>query len=142
MVRILEQWPNEKVENKLFLPKMQKQNDSPKHDGFFYFVFLGSRTCWKHPTEFTGFQRSYPRINLPVNPMWQTLTVSQNSLSMIAIPASNQRGLLEKLISLNTSESNHPNLEAPAYVLSSVLAPLKGTLFSKRVYPFHVSFKW
>lgn len=43
--------------------------------------------------------------------------MSKNILNMIAIPVSNQRVLLEQIIFLETSESNHLKLRAQVYVI-------------------------
>lgn len=49
--------------------------------------------------------------------------MSKNILNMIAIPVSNQRDLLEQIISLVTSESNHLSLGAHIYVIPLLLSP-------------------
>lgn len=49
--------------------------------------------------------------------------MSKNILNMIAIPVSNQRALLEQIISLETSESNHPSLGAQIYAIPLLSSP-------------------
>lgn len=49
--------------------------------------------------------------------------MSKNILNMIAIPVSNQRALLEQIISLETSESNHLSLGAHIYVIPLLSSP-------------------
>lgn len=49
--------------------------------------------------------------------------MSKNILNMIAIPVSNQRALLEQIISSVTSESNHSSLGVQIYVIPLLSSP-------------------